>query len=157
MKRGDGSNDLQPENKKVLLRLPELMYHFSRIIKPLKHFRGNLKDPQRNTFDIIALSLVVLLLGGLVLFFTKDSAHRNSELTVELTCRDSDGSNTRTKGFVTYTDAKGKHVEEDYCDQTDKAVYEMTCHKTSFWRFSSLPEKETIGCPKGCVNGACIK
>lgn len=133
------------------------MYYFSRIIKPLKRFRGNLEDHRRNTFDIIAVSLVVLMLGGLVLFFTKDSAPGNGEITIELTCRDSDGSNTRTKGFVTYTDAKGKHVDEDYCDQTDKSVYEMTCHKTSFWSFSSLPEKEAVGCLKGCVNGACKK
>lgn len=133
------------------------MHYFSRIIKPLKRFRENLEDGQRKTFDIIAASLIVLMLGGIILFFTKNTAPPQDGSVVELTCRDSDGTDTHTKGAVTYADDKGKHVDEDYCDPTDKAVYEMTCHKTSFWSFSSIPEKETIVCAKGCVNGACIK
>lgn len=99
----------------------------------------------------------MLILGGIVLFFTKESVSENKPAAIELTCHDSDGKNTGTKGAITYTDAGGKHVDEDFCDPTEKAVYEMTCHKTSFWSFSSVPEKNTVVCPKGCINGACTK
>jgi hypothetical protein len=98
-----------------------------------------------------------LIVGGLILFFTKDNAPPPQEgSVVELTCRDSDGYNIHTKGSVTFTDEKGKHVNEDYC-ASDGATYEMTCRKTSFWSFVSVPEKKTVVCPKGCINGMCMK
>lgn len=113
---------------------------------------------QRKTSkNIITASFLVLVLGGIILFFTKNTVPREKESFVKLTCRDSDGDDTKTKGAVTYTDAGGKHVDEDYCDPTEKSVYEMICHKDSFWSSASLPEKKTVPCPKGCINGACVR
>lgn len=133
------------------------MYNFSHFIKPAKRFHRNLNDRQRKMFNIIGACFLILIFGAIILFFTKNDAPPPDGSVIELTCRDSDGFNPHTKGSITYTDAKGRHTDEDYCDQTEKSVYEMTCHKTSFWSFSSVPEKETIPCPKGCINGACTK
>jgi hypothetical protein len=111
---------------------------------------------ERKIFHIIAASCLVLILGGIIMFFAEDSA-LPKEGVIELTCHDSDGFDPKTKGAVTYTDAAGKHVDEDSCDLSEKTLYEMTCRKPSFFGFSSIPEKKTVVCPKGCINGACAK
>jgi hypothetical protein len=129
---------------------------YNKLSHSVKHFLKNLNASERKMLRIIVASFLVLILGGIILFFTKDTGSEE-KTAVEFTCRDSDGYDIRTKGAVTYTDTKGRHVDEDSCDLTEKAVYEMTCHKTSFWSFSSLPEKKTVACPKGCINGACTK
>jgi hypothetical protein len=130
---------------------------FRRIIRLLIRFLAGLSDQQRKRLFVIGGSIIVLLLGWVILFFTKDNTPPQEGVPVGLTCRDSDGRNTKTKGAVTYTDEKGRHVDEDYCDQNDKSVYEMICRKTSFWSFDSVPVKETVTCPKGCGNGMCTK
>lgn len=122
-----------------------------------QHFLRNRTGHQRKMISIIAISFLVLIIGGLILFFTKNNASPKEVGAVKLACHDSDRENLHTKGAITYTDTKGKHVDEDYCDPTDKAVYEMTCHKTSFWGSVSVPEKKAMVCPKGCINGACQK
>lgn len=132
------------------------MRKFSRFKKLAKRFYKSLDDHQRRVFNIVSISFVILILGGIVLFFTKDNTPDAGNV-IRLTCRDSDGYDPRIKGAVTYTDAQGSHVDEDYCSPGDGAVFEMTCHKTSFWSPSSVPEKKTVPCPKGCVNGACKK
>lgn len=128
----------------------------SRFKKLAKRFYQSLDDHQRKMFNTIAVSFLIMLLGGLILFFTKDSAPKDAENEVKLTCRNSDGFDIYKKGSVLYTDAKGSHVDEDYC-ASDGAVFEMTCYKDSFFSPSSVPEKKTVPCPKGCVNGACKK
>lgn len=132
------------------------MQKFSRFKKRVRRFYKSLDDHQRKVFNTITISFLVLVLGGLMLFFTKDNVPKDTGHEAKLTCRDSDELNIHTKGAVTYADAKGGHVDEDYC-ASDGAVFEMTCHKDSFWSPSSVPEKKTVPCPKGCVNGACQK
>ncbi len=131
----------------------------STLSRRIKHFLAGLHVHERRRLGIIGGAIIVLLLGGIILFFTNDGASpKTAEKTpVKFTCRDSDGSNARIKGAVTYTDENGKHVDEDFCAPTEKAVYEMTCRKVSFWSLAAVPEKKTISCMKQCINGACVK
>lgn len=133
------------------------MHNFSHFKKKSRRLYRSLDNRQRTILFIITASSLVLLIGGIVLFFTRDAVPQKKEIAIKETCVDSDSDNIHTKGAVTYTDAAGKHVDEDYCSPEEGSVFEMVCYKDSFWSLSSKPKKETIGCPKGCVNGMCRK
>lgn len=129
----------------------------SHLTKLCKRFLKSLDDRQRKVFYAVACSFAVLLVGGVVLLFTKDPNAPPEQKAVKLTCSDSDGYDIHKKGAVTYTDAGGRHVDEDYCDLAEKSVYEMSCRKDSFFSPSAFPEKKTVACGNGCINGACVR
>lgn len=130
---------------------------FYRFKKRLRRFLNQLDERETKVLRIVAASFVVLVLGGIILFFTKDNGVGEKDSMIKITCKDTDGSNIHNKGAVTYTDEKGAHVDEDSCDLAEKSVYEMTCHKDSFWSVPSRPQKISMPCEKICINGACIK
>ncbi|MBI2120479.1 MAG: hypothetical protein HYT94_02535 [Parcubacteria group bacterium] len=137
--------------------MSSLKHTIFRLLNPLRRFLKKLDDRRRKVFYIVAGSCIVLILGGIVLIFTDDGTSATGQKTVKIVCRDSDGEDMHKKGTVTYTDQGGGHVDEDYCAIGEGAVYEMVCRKESFWGASSFPEKKTVPCPLGCVNGMCRK
>jgi hypothetical protein len=102
----------------------------------------------RRTIIRMVILFVILIVGGV--FYTG-----NEKITA--TCEDTDGSNMYLKGSILYTDAKGSHVDEDYCAVGEKQLYEMTCKRTAFLSRNLIPEKKTVDCKNGCVNGSCSK
>jgi hypothetical protein len=109
---------------------------------------NNIPLEYKRTAILIVFLIAVVAIGGI---FYSDKEARKKQ------CQDSDGNNIYNKGSILYTDANGRHVDEDYCTPEEKSVHEMTCKRTALFNANFLPTKTTVDCTKGCINGACLK
>lgn len=81
---------------------------------------------------------------------------------VKPTCVDSDvnekPNDIYIKGTVTYTDANGvETVTNDTCTGSKTQVNEMWCYESPAGSGNLVQGTMTYNCPKGCLDGACIK
>lgn len=83
-------------------------------------------------------------------------------ICVKSTCVDSDVNekpdDMYIKGNVTYTNEKGvETVVYDECSGSKQQVNEMWCYESPAGSGNYVQGKLVTNCPKGCLDGACIK
>lgn len=81
---------------------------------------------------------------------------------VKSTCVDSDVNekpkDIYIKGTVTYTDENGvETVVSDECTGSKKQVNEMWCYESPSGSGNYVQGKMVYNCPKGCLDGVCVK
>lgn len=83
-------------------------------------------------------------------------------ICVKSTCVDSDvnekPNDIYVKGSVTYTNESGvETVVYDECTGSKAQVNEMWCYESPAGSGNYVQGKMVYNCPKGCLDGACIK